>query len=188
MIVLVLVTRFGLGHACNLSWVVWCLCCVSIALCQCIRKSADEAMMREGNDPFFVRRQHNLGKNGTRCESDFLRRNDGASLLALVAKASREVMKERFPQPGLLGCVALFVQTVSPSRPTTQKKHMKITQYRHHKGLQKFQQGPRWKKKTGNLILQLGALLSRSLHTLWARTWHTMLMTGPGLVPPTDRH
>ena len=37
-------------------------------------------------------------------------------------------MKERFPQPGLLGCVALFIQTVSPSRPITQKKHMKITQ------------------------------------------------------------
>ena len=39
-------------------------------------------------------------------------------------------------------------------------------------------------KKTGNLILRLGALLSRSVHTLWARTWHTMLTT----VPPTDRH
>ena len=30
-------------------------------------------------------------------------------------------MKERFPQPGLLGCVALFIQTVSASRPITQK-------------------------------------------------------------------
>ena len=38
-------------------------------------------------------------------------------------------MQERFPQPGLLGRVALFIQTVSPPRPITPpKKHMKITQ------------------------------------------------------------
>ena len=42
-----------------------------------------------------------------------------------MAKASREVMKERFPQPGLLGCVALFIQTVSASRPITQKNIQK---------------------------------------------------------------
>ena len=37
-------------------------------------------------------------------------------------------MKERFPQPGLLGCVASFAQMVSPSKPITRKIHMKITQ------------------------------------------------------------
>ena len=84
-------------------------------------------------------------------------------------------------------CCVVYKNSV-PFQAHHAKKHTKITQYRLHKGLQKFQEGPRWKKKTGNLILRLGALLSRSVHTLWARTWHTMLMTGPGLMPPTDRH
>ena len=35
--------------------------------------------------------------------------------------------------------------------------------------------GPRRKKKTGNLVARLGALMFQSAHTLWARTWHTML-------------
>ena len=44
----------------------------------------------------------------------------GYSALSM-AEALPEVMKERFPQPGLLGCVVLFIQTLSPSSPITQK-------------------------------------------------------------------
>ena len=59
-------------------------------------------------------------------------------------------------------------------------------QYEDNWGSHQLRGGPRRKKKTGKLILQLGALLFRSMHTLWPRTWHTMLMmTGLGATPPT---
>ena len=108
--------------------------------------------MRQGNIHFLPEGNITLEKMGRDANPIFR-----ADTMALPCWPLWRRLRERSNEGALSStgsawvCCVVYTSSV-PFQAHHAKKHMKITQYRHHKGLQKFQEGPRWKKKQETLF------------------------------------